>query len=175
MIHVTIKRDQTIPEGYKYIDCNQYTPEEFIRACSPAIKGCINQNAVDYVRDNPRAAYDTEDLYRVRMMPPVLIGAKRSKQQKNQRHRRVERQDPVQSGDMSMRQMAEHCGVDIGTLTHCVLNIGLPYRLGMDHMIGRKIKHLRPSEVLKFMEDLPRKTENHRIVIRRLRQDLGEV
>ena len=175
-MRVTIKQNQAIPEGYTYINCNHYTPEEFVRACSPAIKGCINQNALDYVRDHPRKTYDTEDLYRVRMMRPVLRseGKRKKAERKNEKRPVRMMSDPARDGDMSIRRMAEYCGVGFGTFEHCVQHLGMPFRMRMDYEARRVIKYLRPAEVLEFVEQLPRRSEKHNIILRRLRQDLKE-
>lgn len=171
-MRVVIKKDQSIPAGYTLIDCNTYTPEEFIRACSPAIKGCVNQNAVDYVQEHRRASYDTEDLYRVRMMRPAMRNVASKKPGKNARRAPRIMRDPVRTGDMSMQEMAEHCGVNVSSLDHCVRELGMPHRWGMNPVARRETKYLRPEEVLQFLEQLPRRSEKHNIIIRRLRQDL---
>ena len=57
---------RAIPEGYTYVRCDQYTPEEFIRMYTND-KGEISEYCLEYMRDNPKDIYNTDDQIAIRM------------------------------------------------------------------------------------------------------------
>lgn len=172
-MRVIIKADLSIPEGYTLIDCNKYTPEEFIRACGPlALNGRVNLNAVDYVRQNPRKEYDTEDLHRVRMMRPMRFGKTGLQKQQNarqyERRAKDKREGEVQYGDLSASQASEYFGINWQTVLKMVRENGLPYRqCGR----GNAPIYIRLREVAGYLTELKGLTKVQRKMLERLRRD----
>lgn len=55
----------SIPEGYTYIRCDQYTPEEF-RQMYTNQKGHVSATAKEYMMMHPKDLYNTDDEIAIR-------------------------------------------------------------------------------------------------------------
>lgn len=56
-----------IPEGYTYIRCDQYTPEEFKQQYTND-KGHVSLNCIEYMLRNPKNIYNTDDMIAIHNM-----------------------------------------------------------------------------------------------------------
>lgn len=72
---------KSIPEGYTYTRCDLYSANEFIELFGNVIAQGV---AAEYVRDNPKEQYDTDDEITVyhaidaRSVPGLLHGQHRN-------------------------------------------------------------------------------------------------
>lgn len=70
-----------IPEGYTYVRCDLYSPDEFIELFPNALSQSI---AIEYVKNNPKEQYNTDDTIAVyneidsRRVPGLIHGQHRS-------------------------------------------------------------------------------------------------
>lgn len=69
-MRVQILEDISIPEGYTYKRCDQYTPEEFLERYTDD-NGKVSQYYLEYVAANPKDVYTAKDVIEIREMAKV--------------------------------------------------------------------------------------------------------
>ena len=66
-MRVQVCEPRPIPEGYKFIRCDHYTPSQF-KIIYMNSDGVISHNCLEYMKNNPKKIYTTDDRIAIHEM-----------------------------------------------------------------------------------------------------------